>query len=55
MTGNLDRDNAKQVMRLFQRLKESGKCVVIVTHDTSLEKHSDVVLTLEKGQLLTIN
>jgi putative ABC transport system ATP-binding protein len=54
-TGNLDRDNAKQVMRLFQRLKESGKCVVIVTHDTSLEKHSDVVLTLEKGQLLTIN
>lgn len=54
-TGNLDRGNAKKVMNLFKHLKEKEKCIIVVTHDPIIEKQSDVVLTIKKGQLLQIN
>lgn len=51
-TGNLDVDTAEEIYRLLEQLaKEEQKCVIIVTHDLSLAKKSDVQLKLYKGKL----
>lgn len=51
-TGNLDKRNAKQVMSLFKKLSNEGKCIIVVTHDRTLAAEADVVLTLEDGALV---
>ncbi|MBM4761118.1 ABC transporter ATP-binding protein [Bacillus sp. B15-48] len=51
-TGNLDEETAKEIVRLFQDLAhEEGKCVIVVTHDPSIAKVSDVTVKLSKGSL----
>jgi len=35
-TGNLDRDLAEEVMRLFRRFQEVGTTIVVATHDLAL-------------------
>lgn len=35
-TGSLDRDNAIQVIKILKSFKESGKTVIMVTHDSTL-------------------
>jgi putative ABC transport system ATP-binding protein len=51
-TGNLDEDTAKEIVSLFQDLAhKEGKCVIIVTHDQSVAKASDIIVKLSKGDL----
>lgn len=35
-TGNLDPENAKEIMMIFERLHKEGKTIVISTHDSQL-------------------
>ncbi|MFZ4461770.1 MAG: cell division ATP-binding protein FtsE [Patescibacteria group bacterium] len=35
-TGNLDPENAKEIMHIFERLNREGKTIIISTHDSSL-------------------
>lgn len=54
-TGNLDEDTAQEIIRLFQALAhQEGKCVIIVTHDQSVAKASDITIKLSKGDLTII-
>ena len=48
-TGNLDSRNAEIVMGIFGRLVESGKTVVVVTHERSVTEIYDRVITLADG------
>lgn len=49
-TGNLDKENAKTVMELFQQLAhQDHKCVIIVTHSSQVAEDSDVVLELDRS------
>jgi putative ABC transport system ATP-binding protein len=51
-TGNLDRTNGENVMRLFKELMEKyGKCVVIVTHSDFVAGYADHVATIKEGKI----
>ena len=51
-TGNLDEQNAKQVMHLLLELQQqSGTALVVVTHDPSLSTHANQVITIVDGRV----
>lgn len=49
-TGNLDRENAKNILELLKKISKD-KCVIIVTHDDQVLKYADIIYNLEKGIL----
>lgn len=53
-TGNLDEQNANQVMQLLLDLRQqTGSALVVVTHDAALAKMADRVITMHDGRILT--
>jgi putative ABC transport system ATP-binding protein len=53
-TGDLDRQNAEEIMNLLQALNRSqGKTIVMVTHDPRAAKFASRELHLDKGRLAT--
>ena len=53
-TGNLDEQNANQVMQLLLDLREQvGSALVVVTHDATLAQMADRVITMHDGRILT--
>lgn len=51
-TGNLDRDNALQIMQLFEKINQEGTTVVIATHAWDLvDRMQKRVVELSSGQL----
>ncbi|MEM6330624.1 MAG: ABC transporter ATP-binding protein [Planctomycetota bacterium] len=51
-TGNLDRENGDEVLRLLRELnRESGLTVVMVTHDRSIALQADRTVTLSSGRV----
>lgn len=52
-TGNLDRRNTDEIMKLFCKMqKEFGQTIVMVTHDLRLTEAADRVITFEDGQII---
>jgi putative ABC transport system ATP-binding protein len=52
-TGNLDEDTGWQVMELLDRLtRQSGKNLILVTHNNEAAAYADRVLTLREGKLV---
>jgi cell division transport system ATP-binding protein len=51
-TGNLDPESASQVMDILYRLKDSGKSVIMVTHNYNiLKKYPGKVYICENGKV----
>ncbi|WP_131668728.1 ABC transporter ATP-binding protein [Psychrobacter pygoscelis] len=51
-TGNLDEQNAQQVMNLLLELQQqSGTALVVVTHDPALTEHANQVITIVDGRV----
>jgi putative ABC transport system ATP-binding protein len=51
-TGDLDRVSAEEVLTLMDRLNhESGKTIIMVTHDPKAAEKAHVIRRLEKGFL----
>ena len=51
-TGNLDSDNAHQIMGIFRNLvKDEGKTLIVVTHRSDMEPLADRVFHLEDGNI----
>ena len=51
-TGDLDRENAEEIMNLLQALNRTqGKTIVMVTHDPRAAEYASRELHLDKGQL----
>lgn len=45
-TGNLDDENSALVMKILRNLQQSGKAIILVTHNLELAKQCDCILEL---------
>ena len=52
-TGNLDSATAASVLKLFASLAESGKAVIMVTHDPEASGFASRTITLADGHVVT--
>ncbi|MBV8372489.1 MAG: macrolide ABC transporter ATP-binding protein, partial [Candidatus Eremiobacteraeota bacterium] len=48
-TGNLDSRTSEDIMALFARLHESGRTIVMVTHDENIARNARRVIRLLDG------
>ena len=51
-TGNLDSKTAESVFRLFERLVDEGKTILMVTHDQDLAKRATRTVILSDGEMM---
>lgn len=49
-TGNLDEKTGIEVMRIFQDLHQSGKTIIMVTHNPAYRKYATRALTIHDGK-----
>lgn len=55
-SGNLDQATGKVVMDiLFDRVKQLGSTMILVTHDLQLAKQCDALLSLQNGRLKSVD
>lgn len=52
-TGNLDTQTSEDVMRLFSKLVEEGKTVVMVTHERDFSRYFTRTIMLADGQVVS--
>ncbi|MEP7343871.1 MAG: ABC transporter ATP-binding protein [Gemmatimonadaceae bacterium] len=51
-TGNLDAESAGEVLRVFQNLNDSGKTIILVTHDLAVAARARRIIRLEGGRVV---
>ncbi len=51
-TGNLDEDNAGQVLKYLRDFAENGRSVLLVTHDNSARKYATAEVAINQGKLV---
>ena len=51
-TGALDKENAKNIMDIFSRIKEYGTTIVMVTHDKEISQRADREILISDGSLI---
>lgn len=53
-TGNLDNNNAWEIMDLLKQINDNGTTVIVVTHNMEIiERMKKRVITIEKGSLVS--
>ncbi|MCB2412682.1 ABC transporter ATP-binding protein [Demequina sp. TTPB684] len=50
-TGALDLDTGRQILALLQELRDRGRTVVVITHNTSVAQIADRVITVVDGRI----
>ena len=50
-TGNLDSTTGEEIMRLFERLHESGNTIILVTHERDIAEHAHRVIMIRDGKI----
>jgi putative ABC transport system ATP-binding protein len=51
-TGNLDSHSTEDVLRIFARLNEEGRTVVLITHEPDVAQQSKRVIRLSDGEIV---
>jgi putative ABC transport system ATP-binding protein len=51
-TGNLDSHSTEEVLRIFARLNEEGRTVVLITHEPDVAEQAKRVVRLSDGELV---
>jgi putative ABC transport system ATP-binding protein len=51
-TGNLDSHSTEEVLRIFARLNEEGRTVVLITHEPDVAEQSKRVIRLSDGEVI---
>lgn len=52
-TGNLDQRTGKNVLATFQKLRDEGRTVILVTHDMEVAASAERVITIRDGELVS--
>ena len=50
-TGDLDVDTERDIMDLFKRINQTGKTIVLVTHNPDLSPYATRLLRMDKGRI----
>ncbi|MCU1246505.1 MAG: macrolide transporter ATP-binding protein [Acidobacteria bacterium] len=48
-TGNLDSRTSEEIMAIFQKLNDSGKTVVLITHEPDIARHAKRIVNVRDG------
>lgn len=48
-TGNLDSKTSIEIMKLFQKIHQSGNTIIVVTHEEDIAKHAARIIRLKDG------
>ena len=51
-TGNLDSKSGLQVMKILQKLNDSGHTVILVTHETYTAEHAKRIIYVKDGSII---
>jgi putative ABC transport system ATP-binding protein len=51
-TGNLDSKSGTEIMKIFVKLNESGKTVVVITHDETIASHAKEIVKIRDGEII---
>jgi putative ABC transport system ATP-binding protein len=51
-TGNLDSKSGDDLMKTFVKLNESGKTLVVITHDQTIASHAKKIVKLKDGEII---
>ena len=54
-TGNLDSKTGKEVMTLFKELNDNGQTIILITHEESVAKQSNRIITIKDGLIKSDN
>lgn len=54
-TGALDEENGRNVMKVLKELNESGKTVIIVTHDNKIAGQCNRIIEIRDGEVVDEN
>lgn len=52
-TGNLDSRSGEEIMAVFQDLHRKGITFVLVTHDPDIARHTDRIISLRDGRIVS--
>jgi macrolide transport system ATP-binding/permease protein len=52
-TGNLDTKNSAEIMKIFQKLHQEGKTIVMVTHETEIAAYAGRIITMRDGVIIS--
>ncbi len=52
-TGNLDSKTGEQIMNIIQKLHESGRTIILITHETSAASYAQRTIKLKDGKLVS--
>lgn len=52
-TGNLDSKHEQEIFKLLKDISRTGKCVIVVSHNSNIKKYCDEIFYLEEGTLTT--
>jgi putative ABC transport system ATP-binding protein len=51
-TGNLDSKSGTEIMKIFVKLNENGKTVVVITHDQTIASHAKNIVKIKDGEII---
>lgn len=50
-TGDLDKENTEEIMKLFREIADRGTTVIVVTHELDTLRYGDLTYSMEQGRL----